>query len=347
MKEKVESKKILRTATDEEIMALPAKLIEENDALIFVREKIKDFGLDMQIIDVEFQFDSHKLSIYYESDHRIDFKAFMSTLFSQFKTRIWMQRINDLSNFDVNLYDHSLAACDVLKPFTDTFTSTGCEKHIQEKISRACNSYDTLPTASFASSFTHGSVIGYNDNEDDTDDDDDDDDDDHNSIFLSLAQLSLAQFTKSDGTAIEANVTLAYDAVYSEVNAQADTGETVIVGGDTVNTNVAGNHTVTYSSTDASGNQSIGTQTVTVQEQLRPIVDKVVVNDIHAYEIQPAGVLHLNDDLVDRYYEAYTDEKESDPINTPIELEDFNFDVFNPDYDYFTELSNAILNGVY
>ena len=71
------------------------------------------------------------------------------------------------------------------------------------------------------------------------------------------------------------------------------------------------------------------------------------MNDIHAYEIQPAGVLHLNDDLVDRYYEAYTDEKESDPINTPIELEDFNFDVFNPDYDYFTELSNAILNGVY
>ena len=95
MTEKVESKKILRTATDEEIMALPAKLIEENNALIFVREKIKDFGLDMQIIDVEFQFDSHKLSIYYESDHRIDFKAFMSTLFSQFKTRIWMQRIND------------------------------------------------------------------------------------------------------------------------------------------------------------------------------------------------------------------------------------------------------------
>ena len=55
----------------------------------------------------------------------------------------------------------------------------------------------------------------------------------------------------------------------------------------------------------------------------------------------------MNGDLADKYFETYIAEKETDPINTPIELEDFNFDVFNPDYDYFTELSNAILNGVY
>lgn len=78
--------------------------------------------------------------------------------------------------------------------------------------------------------------------------------------------------TKSDGTAIEATVTLAYGAVYTEVTAQADTGETVIVGGDTVDTSVAGDYVVTYTATDASMNQSIVTQTVTVQEPPKPTV---------------------------------------------------------------------------
>ena len=54
----------------------------------------------------------------------------------------------------------------------------------------------------------------------------------------------------------------------------------------------------------------------------------------------------MNGDLVDKYFETYIAEKETDPINTPIELQDFNFDdVFNSDYDCFTEWSKEVLSG--
>ena len=94
-KEKVENNKILRIATDEEIRALPAKLIEENKALVFIRNKVQNFGYDMEVHDAEFQFDCHKLTFYYRADRRIDFRELVATLCAQFKTRIWMQRTND------------------------------------------------------------------------------------------------------------------------------------------------------------------------------------------------------------------------------------------------------------
>ena len=136
MKEKVESNKILRTATDEEIRALPHKLIEENKALLFAREKNEIMGLNMEIRDAEFQFDCHKLTFFYESNRRIDFRDLVSTLFAQFKTRIWMQRIDKKElNFEINSEsdDNIASIYDVVKSSINTFASTERERLIQEK----------------------------------------------------------------------------------------------------------------------------------------------------------------------------------------------------------------------
>lgn len=48
----------------------------------------------MSIIDAEYQFDRHKLTFYFEADKRIDFRELVSELFSQYKTRIWMQQVD-------------------------------------------------------------------------------------------------------------------------------------------------------------------------------------------------------------------------------------------------------------
>ena len=48
----------------------------------------------MTILDAEYQFDRHKLTFYFEADRRIDFRELVSELFSQYKTRIWMQQVD-------------------------------------------------------------------------------------------------------------------------------------------------------------------------------------------------------------------------------------------------------------
>jgi cell fate regulator YaaT (PSP1 superfamily) len=48
----------------------------------------------MAILDAEYQYDRHKLTFFFEADKRIDFRDLVSELFSQYKTRIWMQQVD-------------------------------------------------------------------------------------------------------------------------------------------------------------------------------------------------------------------------------------------------------------
>jgi cell fate regulator YaaT (PSP1 superfamily) len=48
----------------------------------------------MVIHDVEYQFDRHKLTVYYAADSRVDFREFVRDLFSAYKARIWMKKLN-------------------------------------------------------------------------------------------------------------------------------------------------------------------------------------------------------------------------------------------------------------
>lgn len=63
-------------------------------ALGVIREQVALRGLSMNILDVEYQFDRHKLIFYFEADRRIDFRELVSELFSLYKTRIWMQQVD-------------------------------------------------------------------------------------------------------------------------------------------------------------------------------------------------------------------------------------------------------------
>lgn len=52
------------------------------------------YRLPMAVVDAEYQFDRHKLTVYYNSSSRIDFRELVRDLFSAYKARIWMKKIN-------------------------------------------------------------------------------------------------------------------------------------------------------------------------------------------------------------------------------------------------------------
>ena len=61
----------------------------------------------------------------------------------------------------------------------------------------------------------------------------------------------------------DSTVAISQGGSYSELGASADTGEQVTITG-TVNTNVAGTYTLTYTATDAAGNEGTATRVVVI-----------------------------------------------------------------------------------
>lgn len=87
--------RIIRLASPSERQLLPEKYREEESVLQLCRElAYNTYHLPMRIHDVDYQFDRHKLTIYYSSESRVDFREFVRDLFSAYKARIWMKKLN-------------------------------------------------------------------------------------------------------------------------------------------------------------------------------------------------------------------------------------------------------------
>lgn len=53
------------------------------------------YMIPMVILDAEFQFDRHKLTIFYDAGRaRIDFRELVRDLYATYKTRIWMKQVD-------------------------------------------------------------------------------------------------------------------------------------------------------------------------------------------------------------------------------------------------------------
>ena len=86
-------KDVIRVATAEDV-----KIYEENEkkaeeAYQVCEEKILQHGLDMKLVDVEYQFDGSKILFYFTADGRIDFRELVRDLASVYKTRIELRQI--------------------------------------------------------------------------------------------------------------------------------------------------------------------------------------------------------------------------------------------------------------
>ncbi|EPE06241.1 psp1 domain-containing protein [Ophiostoma piceae UAMH 11346] len=90
-------KLIKRLAQTHEIQALRDKEGNEAKAKRVCMQKVKEHGLNMEILDAEFQMDWKKLTFYYFADAYINFNSLVTDLFKIYKTRIWMSAINPAS----------------------------------------------------------------------------------------------------------------------------------------------------------------------------------------------------------------------------------------------------------
>ncbi|RNF06223.1 putative cell cycle sequence binding phosphoprotein (RBP33) [Trypanosoma rangeli] len=88
--------RVLRVASEEEVERLFGEISRnENLALKTCREIVARLGLEMDVVDCEYQFDQQKISFYYESSRSIDFRHLNSELYRIFGVRIWLQNVNN------------------------------------------------------------------------------------------------------------------------------------------------------------------------------------------------------------------------------------------------------------
>ncbi|MEE8405242.1 MAG: regulatory iron-sulfur-containing complex subunit RicT [candidate division Zixibacteria bacterium] len=84
---------ILRPASEEDIARIKEILEQEARYKEEVIGIIRRHGLVMKVVDVELQFDGNKMTVFFTADQRVDFRALVKELASEYKTRIEMRQI--------------------------------------------------------------------------------------------------------------------------------------------------------------------------------------------------------------------------------------------------------------
>ena len=86
-------RKVMRIATESDILQLEFNKQREKEAITICAEKIKKHNLDMKLIDVELAFDLTKIMFYFTSDGRVDFRELVRDLAAVFRMRIELRQI--------------------------------------------------------------------------------------------------------------------------------------------------------------------------------------------------------------------------------------------------------------
>ena len=86
-------RKVLRIATPADEAQEAANRKREEEARETCQEKIREHGLDMNLVDVELAFDLSKIIFYFTSDGRVDFRELVKDLAATFRMRIELRQI--------------------------------------------------------------------------------------------------------------------------------------------------------------------------------------------------------------------------------------------------------------
>ena len=85
--------KVVRRASQDEIRQHNELRKQEEDARRAVMERVKRHDLGMKVSDTEWQWDRHKLTIYFTSEKRVDFRTLVRDLAGHFRARIELRQI--------------------------------------------------------------------------------------------------------------------------------------------------------------------------------------------------------------------------------------------------------------
>ncbi len=88
-----ELKDVLRIADNKDIKLYEENLIKAKESCEKVKSLIKEYKLDMKLLNCEYTLDTTKLLIYYNAEGRVDFRELVKALASEFKVRIELRQI--------------------------------------------------------------------------------------------------------------------------------------------------------------------------------------------------------------------------------------------------------------
>jgi len=86
-------KRVIRKADEADMERLEFSKERGKEALKLCKEKIEKYNLPMKLVDVDYLFDSSKAVFYFISDVRVDFRALVKDLATEFYTRIEMRQL--------------------------------------------------------------------------------------------------------------------------------------------------------------------------------------------------------------------------------------------------------------
>ena len=86
-------KPVQRVATEEDLSMRQYYWDKEKEAFPICEQKIKEHGLDMKLVNVEYNLTGSKVVFYFTADDRVDFRELVKDLAYVFKTRIELRQI--------------------------------------------------------------------------------------------------------------------------------------------------------------------------------------------------------------------------------------------------------------
>jgi len=87
------TRRIVRRAAPGDVAVADQLREQEHDVRRKVRERVREHALPMKVTDAEWQWDRHKLTIYFTAEQRVDFRALVRDLAGVFRTRIELRQI--------------------------------------------------------------------------------------------------------------------------------------------------------------------------------------------------------------------------------------------------------------
>ena len=84
---------VTRRATPEDVAQHEALRREEDDVRRDVAERATRHALEMRISDAEWQWDRHRLTVYFTAERRVDFRALVRELAGRYRARIELRQI--------------------------------------------------------------------------------------------------------------------------------------------------------------------------------------------------------------------------------------------------------------
>ena len=84
---------LVRIATEKDLDIVSRNREKEKKAFQICQEKIAAHGLDMKLVEVEYNFEGNKILFFFTSEGRVDFRALVKDLAGVFHTRIELRQI--------------------------------------------------------------------------------------------------------------------------------------------------------------------------------------------------------------------------------------------------------------